>query len=197
MPTSISLRSPDHLCPSLPTESLTPPSLPFLSGTWAVTHSTLPMWRKYRNVHITYTPLLNDPSSRIDDLVTYQPLTSDSLKSVHGTDAPSFNTALSTLSWNWRGKGLLCWVTSQWEILGYGELEEGKKQWMVTYFAKTLFTPAGIDIYSRGEEGLGEEVVNEITKRLGEVKGANDTFKELIGTLFEVKRDAGKCGVDG
>jgi hypothetical protein len=31
-----------------------PPSLDWLSGTWNVTHSTLPMWKNKRNVTITY-----------------------------------------------------------------------------------------------------------------------------------------------
>ena len=45
-------------------------------------------------------------------------------------------------------KGWLMIASSKWQVLGYGE------GWAITYFAKTLFTPAGIDIYIRAEQGI-------------------------------------------
>lgn len=47
------------------------PELPWLCGTWYITHSTLPMWRDKRNVRITYTRLAGD---KLDDLCTFQQL---------------------------------------------------------------------------------------------------------------------------
>lgn len=77
-------------------------------------------------------------------------------------------------------------ASSHWEVLGYGDLEEGQ-QWAVTYFAKTLFTPAGIDVYSRMKEGLSEAVMVGIKEALAAVEHAGVT--SLVGELFEVKRD--------
>ena len=77
-------------------------------------------------------------------------------------------------------------ASSHWAVLGYGDLEQGQ-QWAVTYFAKTLFTPAGIDVYSRTKEGLSEAVMAGIKEALAAVE--HTEVKSLAGELFEVKRD--------
>jgi hypothetical protein len=74
-------------------------------------------------------------------------------------------------------------ASSHWEILGYGEV--GAEEWVVTYFQKTMFTPQGIDVYSRRKEGLSEGVLADIRRVLKDVKGMGG----LEGGLFEVKRD--------
>ncbi|ETN39378.1 uncharacterized protein HMPREF1541_05601 [Cyphellophora europaea CBS 101466] len=111
------------------------PPIEFLTGRWYVTHSTLPMWKSNRNVTITYTPL-DSPADAIDDLVEYQPLKSEKQKTVRGVDSPDPHVAAA---YNWRGRGWLKIASSHWEVLGWGEEEGG---WAVTFFAKTLFTPA-------------------------------------------------------
>lgn len=80
-------------------------------------------------------------------------------------------------------------ASSHWQFLGYGGRGEGGEGggWAVTYFQKTLFTPAGIDIYSRRKEGLGAEMVQGITTALGE--NESEEIRELAKVLFEVKRD--------
>lgn len=80
-------------------------------------------------------------------------------------------------------------ATSDWEILGYGG--EGKRgsegeDWVVTYFAKTMFTPAGIDIYSRTKEGLEKAAVKRIIKALKESE--SEEIRGLARELFEVTR---------
>ncbi len=170
--------------------SFTPPTPQWLSGTWHVTHSTLPMWKTKRNVAITYTPLAVDPSpsptTKLDDRVQYQTLTSAKVKTVEGIDTPSLDA--SGGEWDWRGKGWLRVASSHWEVLGWGDLpgEEGN-QWVVTFFAKTLFTPAGIDVYSRRKEGVGGEVVERIKEALG--GSADEGVKRLAREVFEVVRD--------
>lgn len=77
-------------------------------------------------------------------------------------------------------------ASSHWEVLGWGDLEGGG-QWAVTYFAKTLFTPAGIDIYSREKNGLPGEVVEGIKGALGGIE--DKAVKKLAGEIYEVKRD--------
>lgn len=180
----LTLRPPKILSLPQPTD-FTPPSIDFLGGTWHVTHSSLPMWKNNRNVTITYKPVpppSSDPSSyKLEDIVSYQPLSSASNKTVLGIDT----VAASTGEWNWRGKGWLKIASTHWEVLGYGG--EGEEQWAVTYFAKTLFTPAGIDIYSRRREGSGEAFVEGVKEALLKIEG--EAVKKLAGKLFEVVRN--------
>ena len=232
---SVTIRSPSHVGNPPPTTAR-PPPINFLTGTWHVTHSTLPMWKSNRNVRITYKPLPGSgPYAALDDLVEYQGLHSDKLKTVSGVDNATASKAAaekkpeegelrqtiaglegewaSNWSWKWRGNGWLKFVTSEWEVLGYGE--EGKqeserdwydaglwtknadataaangvdatgKRWAVTYFAKTLFTPAGIDIYSRDPSGLKPETIEAIKSALTQ----HAALKDLAGKLFEVQSD--------
>ncbi|KAF4593627.1 hypothetical protein EYR40_008415 [Pleurotus pulmonarius] len=175
------------------TETLVPPEVAFLEGTWHVIYSTLPMWRSKRNVRITYTSISGTGTGdggpqRIDDLVTYQSIGSEKVQSVRGVDTAVTGGGVDGWAWHWRGKGWLMIASSRWEVLGYGpgDEEEGEK-WAVTYFAKTLFTPAGLDIYSRSPGGLSEELLGQIKEALRGIEDAG--FQKLIDGLFEVARD--------
>lgn len=211
-PTPISLRPPSSLLSTSPSPPTIPaPPLSWLTGTWNVTHSTLPMWKKSRNVRITYTPLPGTSPAHIDDVVSYQSLSSTGLKTVHGVDKPfgvpnsagggaaggEASTAgegeggeeKASMGYNWRGKGWLFIASSKWEILGWGD-EEGEgsigvNQWVVTYFAKTLFTPAGVDFYSRNGN-LTPGTVEGIKAALA---GLGGDVAKLSGEVFEVKMD--------
>lgn len=156
------------------------PAIELLKGPWHVTHSTLPMWKKNKNVVITYT-LLESPSGAIDDLVQYNPLNSDKQKTVEGVDKPDPDVEAA---YNWRGKGWLKIASSHWEVLGYGEEDEG---WVVTFFEKTLFTPAGIDIYARRRGGLSEDLIQRIR---AEMKKIDDPgFQKQADEIFEIKHE--------
>ncbi|KAJ5656470.1 hypothetical protein N7507_008420 [Penicillium longicatenatum] len=159
-----------------------PPTNDFLAGTWHVTHSTLPMWKDKRNVNITYTTLPANSSGvvKIDDLVKYQGITSEKIQSVKGVDTPS---AGNQGAWDWRGKGWLKIASSHWEVLGFGHTDDGN-QWVVTYFAKTLFTPAGIDIYARNQEGLPHATIDEILQALKDFE--NNDITTLAESMFSV-----------
>ena len=148
------------------------------------------MWKSKRNVTITYKSLPPSTSSpaqdgfeKLDDLVSYQTLSSDKVKTMAGIDTAN---GKDTGSWGWRGKGMLTLITSHWEILGYGE-SEGEHQFAVTYFSKTLFTPAGVDVYSRKKEGLPEAVLAAVKEALAGVE--HEPVQKLAGEIFEVKRD--------
>lgn len=57
----------------------------------------------------------------------------------------------------------------------------------VTYFTKTLFTPAGIDFYSRRKEGLPKEAVDGI---LASLQGLYvPEMKKLVVEVFEIPRN--------
>jgi hypothetical protein len=161
-----------------------PPTNDFIIGTWHVTHSSLPLWKGKRNVNITYKLLPEESGvQKIDDLVQYQALNSDKIKSVHGVDTP---TPGNLGAWDWRGKGWLMIASSHWECLGFGHTDDGN-QWIVTYFAKTLFTPAGIDIYSRNKEGLPQDTVDGILTTLKGL-GARD-ITELANGAFQIPQN--------
>ncbi|KAF2803259.1 uncharacterized protein BDZ99DRAFT_351139, partial [Mytilinidion resinicola] len=150
-----------------------PPTPGFLTGTWHVTHSTLPMWRNARNVKITYKPLSPTTATDfppLDDLVTYNPLKGEKEKAVRGVD--KIDASSGGWAYNWRGRGWLVIAGSRWE-------------WVVTFFAKTLFTPAGLDLYSRGGKGLGEATVEGIKKSLAGV--GDEVVRKLAEGLFVVK----------
>lgn len=55
-------------------------------------------------------------------------------------------------------------ASSHWEVLGWGacEGENGVERWVVTWFAPSLFTPAGLDIYSSRKEGLSRDLFERI-----------------------------------
>lgn len=77
-------------------------------------------------------------------------------------------------------------ASSKWEILGYGEEDgEGSVEWAITYFAKTLFTPEGVDVYSRNGF-LREETVGKLKEALA---GLGGNVAGLAKEIFVVKTD--------
>jgi hypothetical protein len=172
--------------------SFTLPTVEWLTETWHVTHSSLPMWKSKRNVRIKYTPLppssKNTPpesTDRIDDLVSYQSLTSTKLHTIAGIDSAS--SEASRGEWDWRGKGLLKIASSHWEVLGWGEEAGTGNKWVVTCFAKTLFTPAGVDFYSAGRGGLQVDTVDAVKKGLAEMDDVD--IRKMASDLFELTID--------
>ncbi|KAI0407838.1 hypothetical protein F4802DRAFT_489145 [Xylaria palmicola] len=183
-PDAISLRAPSRYpadtskgSPAL-SESFVAPPNEWLAGTWTVTHSTLSMWRSAQNVRITYTP--RTPSSPSDDhgpavndnIVEYEKKNGKGgVHSVLGVEKPDPNVPGA---WNWRGKGWLVIASSHWEILGWGERPlpggEGVERWAVTWFAPTLFTEEGVDLYSSRPEGLDEKTADDIVKALRKLR---------------------------
>ena len=143
------------------------------------------MWKSKRDVAITYKALEPlDDHPRLDDVVSYRKLDSDKEKTVHGVDTA---VGVDGGSWNWRGKGMLAIATSHWEILGSGDIEN--VEWVVTYFAKTLFTPAGIDVYCSRAEGVPKSVLNGITNGLAQIKDSD--VARLAESLFNIKHERG------
>jgi hypothetical protein len=191
------------------------------------------MWKKARNVRITYTPLPASNSStssgggsattevvKVDDVVSYQSLHGGTkVKTVHGIDTgvdvevagqeEGKTKVEKGWAWSWRGKGLLMIASSRWEVLGYGYEGEGDdgegenmgdvqggaekgNAWVVTYFAKTLFTPAGIDFYSRSDKGLKAETIAGIKEALSASR--DEGVRKLADTLFDINMDGGQTG---
>ena len=187
---NIVLRPPTTTGTAAPAEYCAP-SVSFLHGKWHVTHSTLPMWKSKRNVTITYTPLPASPhnvsdteTDRLDDLVSYQGLDSDKLQTVRGIDKASIKGSYD--AWDWRGKGWLMIASSHWEVLGWGMEADSDNAWAVTYFAKTLFTPSGLDIYSKDQRGLKSETLQQIKDALG--ASSSTEVRSLSSEIFEIAK---------
>jgi hypothetical protein len=122
----------------------------------------------------------------LDDLVEYQSKPGNKPSSVRGVSRVADVDGLEPgLAFSWRGKGWLMIASSKWEILGWGE-DDGVA-WVVTYFSKTIFTPAGIDVYCRDSKGLKPETlvrVREALKRM-DIGG----IQKLEDELFPVPAD--------
>lgn len=159
------------------------PPLDWLNRTWSVTHSTLSMWRSTSNVRITYKTL---PGGNVDDLVEYEK--GGSLKTVAGIDKPDPSTPGA---WNWRGKGWLRIASSHWEVLSWGERpargEDGVERWVITWFAPTLFTKEGLDIYSDRPGGLSKATLDELMAGLAGLDAAPKVVDLVKKDMREVQ----------
>ncbi|TLD15371.1 hypothetical protein E2P81_ATG09851 [Venturia nashicola] len=167
--------------------STPPPTPEWIAGTWHVTHSTLPMWKSKSNVRITYTslPQEGDAPPNFDDFVEYKKLAGGKDSNVHGVSRAVTVPELGAgWAYGWRGKGMLMIASSQWEILGWGEDIASGSSWVVTYFGKTLFTPAGLDFYSRSKDGLSAGIVTSIQAELAKLE--DPSLKALADSIFEV-----------
>lgn len=191
--TSITIRPPTFSKAASPADFALP-TVSWLTEAWNVTHSSLPMWKSKRNVQIKYIPLPPSSNSieaadtdRIDDVVSYQSLSSTKLHTIEGLDTAS---GQGRGEWDWRGKGWLKIASSHWEILGWGAEEGTGNKWVVTCFAKTLFTPAGVDLYSKDRSGLQAQTVEAIKQNLTEVE--DEDIRKMAGDLFDVTIDGAR-----
>lgn len=149
-----------------PSQAFAAPPSSWLLRAWTVTHSTLSMWRSAQNVRITYSAGASGNESGNEDRVDYEDKTSDVHKKPRAHVVRGVNTSDPTTpaAFHWRGKGWLFFVTSHWEILGWGETGEGdtRERWVVTWFAPTLFTREGIDFYTDRPAGMRPATVAAI-----------------------------------
>ncbi|KAI9889569.1 MAG: hypothetical protein M1814_005172 [Vezdaea aestivalis] len=154
--------------------------------------------------HDSHGPTASLPwKGRLDDLVRYQRLDSDRVKRIRGVDTPVLGgeDEQAAGSWDWRGRGMLAVASARWEVLGYGldEIDDNRakedtpNQFMVTFFAPTVFTPAGMDFYSRSPKGLSPAIVAHIKELLDQLP--TEELQKLAASLFEVKLD-GQWQVD-
>lgn len=131
---------------------------------------------------ITYTPKESTTTSFASD-VAYRPRSSSASKS-HVRGVETLAKANNKATFDWRGNGLLWLITSHWEVIGLGRWEG--YEWVVTCefslvaglmpaFSKTLFTPAGLDLYVRA---LDDAPVNEAARK--------DIIEHVVAAVLEV-----------
>lgn len=137
---------------------------------------------------ITYTPLTDTGSPRgivrFDDLVEYH--TSSAKPGSKPSTVAGTDHTIAVGRFKWRGNGLLIIASSKWQVLGCNTSDaQGNHPWAVTFFEKTLFTPAGLDIYARSAEGVPEHILKEIFEG---IKALGGDVAALSETFFEVER---------
>lgn len=113
------------------------------SGQWFICHTSLSFWRGKTHPTITYTASGAYSPARILDEVRYHDAQGRP-QAVVGYDR-LLDTKGSALEWvaqPW----YLRFLRSTWGVVAH---DAHYAQWAVTYFSKTLFTAAGMDIYAR------------------------------------------------
>ena len=117
-----------------------------VAGTWYVTRTSLPLWRRLDNPSVTYAPL---PDGRVVD--TVRATAGGRPRLIVGLDRPLHPSPGHGPDgegrFEWRGLAFPTRFTpSRWEVLAH---DPAGAEWAVTVFAPTPFTPAGLDVYTR------------------------------------------------
>lgn len=86
---------------------------------------------------------------------------------------------------------MLMVASSNWQLLGFNVTatpSPENPEWIVTYFGSTVFSPAGLDLYSRGSKALSDEMVEKIVRAIEALGGE---MAELVkdGKMFRVPHD--------
>ncbi|KAK0554727.1 hypothetical protein OC846_001977 [Tilletia horrida] len=99
----------------------------------------------------------------------------------------------------WGGLGWLRLLSANWQVIGaspkFGHpgTTPDEPVWLVTYFSKSLFTPAGVDIYVRNPTKLPEDTYDAIVaalKKLEAKEGASEEeargFRKAAEGMFRI-----------
>ena len=129
-----------------------------LPGTWTIAATNFPMWLsgERRSPKFTYGLVSSSPLVLTDD-VSYETPAGEK-KHIAGKDSYANDQFV------WRGKGLLALFSSRWSVVG--ATKAGTV--LAIRFAKTLATPAGIDILVRDDAQVeARAVVAGASKEFG------------------------------
>ncbi|KAG9032470.1 histidinolphosphatase [Tulasnella sp. JGI-2019a] len=150
---------------------------------WTVMASTLPLWKGRKNVTISYSPIDGKPMSDtfLDKVqFSWSEATAPGTErwTLEGVDTVQLinKGELSTntengVKYRWAATGLMGWVCppANWQLLGFflaNDPQRKDEDWVVTYFGKTLFTPAGLDIYARNPKAFDISKVRKIISKM-------------------------------
>lgn len=147
-----------------------------MGGTWYVVRSSLGLWLSggitgRHNPSVTYAPL---PGGQLVDTVRFTQGGQPHL--IVGLDTPDGEGG-----YVWRGLTPLTRLTkSRWHFLQAGG------DWTITMFERTLFTPAGLNVYARTPYLLppGERAVWEVLERSSAARPfLNQLFAPVHGEM--------------
>jgi hypothetical protein len=128
-----------------------------LPGSWRVLATTFPMWLSGRRLRpvFTYGLLSGDPLTLSDEVSYRTP--GGTTKRIVGVDRFDPGSGAFT----WRGRGLLAAFSSRWRI----EHLSDDRELVVLSFARSLVTPAGVDVIGRGD-GARPDAPDRVPARL-------------------------------
>ena len=153
-----------------------PVDLQALSGRWHIQKTSLDFWRTRFSATVTYTPESDVSGIKLLDEVRYKN-NRGAEKTVVGYDSLRSGIEGQFL---WRGKPwYLRFLQSEWGIVAH---DDDYADWAVTYFSKTMFTAAGMDIYSRSEV-LDDGKYQKILDRISGVS----FLKPYLCKLYQIK----------
>ena len=132
------------------------PLAELLPGSWRVVATSFPLWLTGRRVSPVFNYALRSTAPlALDDTVSWF-TRSGTERSLVGVDRATESGL------RWRGRGLLALFASDWSVTGASAGEDV----IGIRFAKTLATPAGVDVLVR-EESMIEDVSEEPLEWLG------------------------------
>jgi hypothetical protein len=142
-----------------------PLSLADLAGRWSIVATNFPMWLGGKRSRPAFNYAVRDGG--VEDVVTYEQ--GGRTRRIVGFDRPDDAT---NRAFTWRGRGLLFLFASRWRVLHHDP------EWMLIGFEKTLATPAGADLVSRGEPA--REAAAERLEELGRLLPAGQPAMTII-----------------
>jgi hypothetical protein len=151
----------------------------FIEGDWFLIKSSNTFWSDKKNVRQNYTKT----ASYIENTASYQPKSSDAIKSLNGKDTPS---ASAPGSFTWQGKGLARLASLHWEVLSATSRPEGA-DWMLAYVQKSMFSAAAINILCRERDGVSEGDMKCIGEWLAGVK--DEKFQQTVAGLVDIMHE--------
>lgn len=152
-------------------------SLSAFCGTWYVIRTNLALWQARTHPTISYTRLRPANAPQLGDVVRYRAANGQP-GVITGVDEGLGETERLFL---WRGdRWFSRFITSAWCVVDH---DPACAVWAVTYFSKTLFTKAGLDIYAR-TPSLDPAQVTEILARLRQ----HPYLKEQVKSLFATRQ---------
>ena len=124
-----------------------------LLGTWHIQFTNFPMWLSGEKLRPTFTYAAASSSDTLVDIVTYEQR--NRIRTIRGKDRH-----LGGRRFRWRGDGLLCLLTSDWEVA----FMSPEADWAIIRFEKSLLSPAGHDIVTR-QEGISDDLEKRMLSR--------------------------------
>ena len=146
-----------------------------LAGRWYIVETSLDFWQRRSNPSITYTQQRYKGVPRLLDQVRYTNAAGQP-KQIVGYD---YELAGEQGHFLWLAQPrYLFFLKSRWGLVAH---DPEYREWAVTYFSKTLFTAAGIDIYAR-KPNLAPQARQQIIEQISGVLALQPLIEKLYLT---------------
>jgi hypothetical protein len=156
-------------------------------------YASNPQYTAFRNLQYDPTPIIpSKPTGQVNDLTSFQLPNNSTIYTTYGIDTPH---PIWPAVLDYAGTGILEGATSQYSLMAWG-CDEHRVPYYVSYSTATALTatPAGIDIMSTSDEGVGEGTVRVLFEMLGELE--SEEIVGLVGSLTRMVQDGGRRGME-